>query len=134
MKKAILDSDTLSYFFRRDIQVVSKVDKYLIEFGFVYISIIIYYEILNGLLYKDANWQIHRFQEFVGCNSILPITRLSADASAQIYSGLRKSGKTISHNDVLIAGIAIVNDLILISNNTNHFERIQGLELDNWTL
>jgi len=134
MKQAIVDTDTLSYFFRGNSIVVDKVDKYLLEFGLINISIVTYYEILNGLLYKDANTQLRRFQEFVDYNTILPLTVLSADKSAQIYAELRKTGKTISHNDVLIAGIAITNDLILITNNTDHFERISELALDNWTI
>jgi len=132
MKQAIIDTDTLSYFFRGNSQVINKIDKYLVQFGFINISIVTYYEVLNGLLFKDANKQLQRFQEFVKYNKILPLTQISADKSARIYADLRKNGKTISHNDILIAGIAIMNDLILITNNTEHFERIKELEIDNW--
>jgi len=54
MKEALLDSDTVSYFFRGNKKVVGKVDKYLIEFGNINISVVTFYEILNGLLYKDS--------------------------------------------------------------------------------
>lgn len=40
----------------------------------------------------------------------------------------------IGHNDILIAGTAIENDLILITNNTKHFSLIKGLEIDNWKI
>ena len=133
MKQAIIDTDTLSYFFHGNRQVVNKIDQYLIEFGFINISIVTYYEVLNGLLYKDANKQLLNFQEFVQYNTVLPISISSADKSAQIYAELRKSGKTISHNDVLIAGIAIINNLVLITNNTEHFKRVPELDIDNWT-
>lgn len=43
-------------------------------------------------------------------------------------------GKVIGHNDVLIAGIALEQDMVLITNNTSHFNRIDGLSLDNWIL
>jgi len=89
---------------------------------------------LNGLLYKDANKQLQRFREFVGYNSVLPLTVESTEWSASIYAELRRLGKVISHNDVLIAGIAIANDLCLVTNNIAHFERIPNLELDNWSL
>jgi tRNA(fMet)-specific endonuclease VapC len=39
----------------------------------------------------------------------------------------------IGHADTLIAGVAIANELQLVTNNTAHFERIEGLETDNWT-
>jgi len=34
--------------------------------------------------------------------------------------------------DLMIASIAIANNLTLVSNNTKHFERVKGLEVDNW--
>jgi len=48
MKQVILDTDIISYFFRGNSKVISKFDKYLIKFGFVNISVVTYYEILNG--------------------------------------------------------------------------------------
>jgi tRNA(fMet)-specific endonuclease VapC len=35
--------------------------------------------------------------------------------------------------DTLIAGIAMTSELQLITNNTDHFARIKGLEIANWT-
>jgi len=40
MKQAIIDTDTLSYFFRGNGIVVDKIDKYLVEFGLINISIV----------------------------------------------------------------------------------------------
>ncbi|MDO8930018.1 MAG: hypothetical protein Q7J86_00020 [Bacteroidota bacterium] len=54
MKPSMLDTDILSEFLRGNKQVISKVDEHLKEYGFISLSIITYYEILNGLLYKDA--------------------------------------------------------------------------------
>ena len=34
--------------------------------------------------------------------------------------------------DILIAAVAIANDLILISNNIKEFSRISDLKLENW--
>ena len=55
-----------------------------------------------------------------------------AKTAATIQADLRKKGNEIGHTDTLIAGIAIISDLQLITNNTDHFNRIKGLELDNW--
>lgn len=54
MKTSMLDTDVLSEFLRGNKKVIAKVDEHLQEYGFVSLSIITYYEILNGLLYKDA--------------------------------------------------------------------------------
>ncbi len=132
MKQAIIDTDTLSYFFRKNPAVMAKLDKYLQEFGFVNISTVTYYEVLNGLYFKDAKNQLVLFEKFVEDNEILPLTAEVAQKAAAIYADLRKKGQIIGHNDVMIAGTAMVNDMTLISNNTNHFGRIEGLDLENW--
>ncbi|MCP5496820.1 MAG: type II toxin-antitoxin system VapC family toxin [Leptospiraceae bacterium] len=132
MKQALIDTDTLSYFFHKNSAVVEKLDKYLKEYGFINISVVTYYEVLNGLYFKDAKNQLVKFEQFVELNEILPLTDEIAKKSAEIYADLRKKGQTIGHNDTLIAGTAIVNDMTLVTNNTNHFGRIEGLEIDNW--
>lgn len=132
MKQALLDSDTISFFFRGTPKVVEKTDQYLNKHGFINISVISYYEIMNGLYYKDAQKQMSRFQEFVKLNHVIPLTTETANRAAKIYSDLRKTGKVIGHNDVMIAAIAIQNDMMLVTNNERHFNRIDGLMLDNW--
>lgn len=134
MRQAIIDTDTLSYFFRNNEMVVGKIEGYLQEFGFINMSVVTYYEVLNGLYFRDAKNQLSKFEKFVELTNILPLTEEIAQKSAKIYAELRKTGETIGHNDVMIAGTTIINDMILITNNTKHFERIPNLYLDNWKL
>ena len=49
MKQSILDTNILSEFLRGNIKIIKKVEEHLKKFGFVSLSIITYYEILNGL-------------------------------------------------------------------------------------
>ena len=133
MKLSMLDTDILSEFFRGNPKVIAKVDEHLKEFGFINLSIITYYEILNGLLYKDAKKQLAKFEAFVELNRVIPLTLRNAKIAATIQADLRKKGAEIGHTDTLIAGIAIANEMQLITNNTNHFKRIKGLEIANWT-
>ena len=132
MKPSMLDTDILSEFLRRNPSVVAKVDEHLRKYGAISLSIITYYEIMNGLLYKDAKKQFKRFNNFVKQNKVIPLTLRSAKKSAELFAELRKKGKEIGHTDTIIAGIAMTNKLQLITNNTNHFNRIKGLEIDNW--
>jgi len=132
MKQAILNTDILSEFLRGNSKVITKVDDHLKEYGYISLSIITYYEILNGLLFKDANKQLARFEEFVSYNKVIPLTMKSVKISASIQADLRKKGTEIGHTDTLIAGVALANNLQLITNNTVHFNRIAGLEVDNW--
>jgi tRNA(fMet)-specific endonuclease VapC len=133
MKQALIDTDTLSYFFRNNPNVVEKLDKYLQEFGFVNISVVTYYEVLNGLYFKDAKGQLAKFEQFVELNQVLPLTDEIAKKAAEIYANLRKKGMTVGHNDMMIACTAIINNMTLVTNNTKHYEKIDDLEMDNWS-
>ena len=133
MKPSMLDTDILSEFLRGNQKVINKVDEHLKEYGFISLSIITYYEILNGLLYKVARKQMTKFEDFVALNKVIPLTLRMAKAAAIIQADLRKKGTEIGHTDTLIAGIAITSELQLVTNNTDHFKRIKGLGLENWT-
>ena len=133
MKQSMLDTDILSEFLRGNAKVINKVDEHLKEYGFINLSIITYYEILNGLLYKDARKQLSKFEDFVALNKVIPLTLRMAKTAAIIQADLRKKGTEIGHTDTLIAGIAITSELQLVTNNTDHFKRIKGLVIENWT-
>ena len=132
MKPAILDTDIVSEFLRGNKKVVVKIDDYLKVFGFINFSMITYYEILNGLLYKDAQKQQKKFDDFVRINKVIPLTLRTAKIAATIQADLRRKGTVIGHTGTLIAGIAIANDLQLVTNNTKHFKRIKELQIANW--
>jgi tRNA(fMet)-specific endonuclease VapC len=56
----------------------------------------------------------------------------STAISADLYAKLRKAGTPVDDIDLLIAGIALANNLALATNNTKHFSRIQELDIINW--
>ncbi len=132
MKPVLVDSDTISFYFRNHPKVVKHFKEYLDEFERINFSIISYYEILSGLKYRDARKQLAAFLEFVECNSMLPITKDSIEFSADIYADLRKKGKLVDDIDILIAGIALSNGLVVVTHNIDHFKRINGLESEDW--
>lgn len=132
MSQHLLDTDTISFFFRGIPSVKEKVEALLTAEESIYISATSYYEICNGLYYKDAKKQLARFQEFASYCNILPFHQAIADIAAQIFADLRKNGKTVGHTDILIAATAIYHDLELITNNTKHFQDIASLKMDNW--
>ena len=134
MKPTLVDTDILSEFLRGTPKVAEQAAMYLQSYDAINFSIITYYEILNGLLYKDASKQLNKFLDFADLNKILPLTISAARQAAEIYADLKKTGQPIGHTDCLIAGIALTNGLQLVTNNTDHFKRVKGLDLVNWLL
>lgn len=51
---------------------------------------------------------------------------------AEIRWLLESQGKKIDTFDLLIAATALYNDLILVTGNESHFERIPNLKIENW--
>ena len=45
---------------------------------------------------------------------------------------LEKSGKKIGDMDMFIAATALEEDLIVVTGNVDHFNRIPGLKIENW--
>lgn len=58
------------------------------------------------------------------------------DNAAEQYGILRatleKRGTLIGPNDLLIASIALANNVTLITHNTAEFSRVRGLQLEDW--
>ena len=133
MKLALIDTDILSMFLRGDPVVRENFKHYLKAYNNINISIITHYEILSGLKHKDAQKQLSSFLEFASLSNILPLTTQSSENASIIYADLCKKGKPVDDIDLLIAGIAQENNMMVITNNTSHFERIKCIEIANWS-
>ncbi len=51
---------------------------------------------------------------------------------ARLRHQLQSTGQSIGSLDMLIAAHALSLDMVLVTNNTKEFERVQGLKLENW--
>ena len=60
----------------------------------------------------------------------------SSEIAGRIYADLERTGQPIGRADPMIAGVALKNDLVLSTGNTNHYQRIKNmgyeLEIENW--
>lgn len=62
----------------------------------------------------------------------LPFDDQAAEVASQIRAFLARRGTPISSNDILIAAIALVNNLTLVTHNTREFQRVPNLRLEDW--
>lgn len=73
-----------------------------------------------------ANKGVIAILEFAAQNLILPLTEESVTLCADIYATMRRGGTPVDEIDLLIAGVAISNGLVLVTHNQRHFNRIDG--------
>ena len=62
----------------------------------------------------------------------LPFDKAAALNFGRLRAALEKTGTPISPYDLMIAAIAQVHNLILVTNNTKEFSRIPELQLEDW--
>lgn len=132
MKECTLDTNIITAFFKNDTAVIAKISEYLEVFDNLTINIISYYEILRGLQDLGNAEKLRRFEEFMEENELISLRKETIQKAAEIYAFLKKKGKLIEDADILIAAIAVVEDLILVTHNTRHFGRIEGLQTEDW--
>ena len=64
--------------------------------------------------------------------NIIGFDTKAAYVCGRIRAELEKRGTPLDLADLEIAAIAIANNLILVTNNVRHFERVPLLQYENW--
>jgi tRNA(fMet)-specific endonuclease VapC len=89
------------------------------------------------LIYGAENAQnpaktLAKLKDFCSNLDILPYCENAAAHYGAVKAKLRQSGQIIGENDMHIAGHARSAGLVVVTNNTKHFERIPGLMVEDW--
>ena len=63
---------------------------------------------------------------------ILPFTEQDALAAADLMSPLVAVGNTLALQDIWLAGVAFQRNLTFVTRNRRDFDRITGLQVENW--
>jgi tRNA(fMet)-specific endonuclease VapC len=82
---------------------------------------------------KSGSWRNRQaLEKFLAPLDVVPFSQQSIWHYAQLRQQLQQQGKPIGSLDMLIAAHALSLDATLVTNNTQEFERIIGLKLENW--
>ena len=99
----------------------------------IYLCSVVKAELLFGARHSqrvEANLQ--RLELFFAPLGSLVFDDTCAEMYARIRHMLSVDGLLIGPNDMLIAAIALANDMILVTHNQKEFSRIIGLRLEDW--
>jgi tRNA(fMet)-specific endonuclease VapC len=64
--------------------------------------------------------------------TVLPLQPPTDKSYAQVRAALEQKGQIIGANDLLIAAHALSTGCVLVTGNVGEFERVEGLEVENW--
>ncbi len=132
MKKVLLDTDIFSAYLSDNQQVKKQVKQYLYHFDTLSISIITKYEILSGLYHKNSHNKLAKFKALLEFIEVLPLDDQAIEIASYKYAETRKSGQVVDDMDLLIASIALANNMAIATNNHKHFSKISELEIVDW--
>jgi predicted nucleic acid-binding protein len=127
-----LDTNIISLILRGDKGVKQRWRQEESEGNRSVIPLIVYYEVRRGLLANDATSKMRAFEELCATLGVDNLTVADMNTASSIYAEHKNSGTLIDDTDILIAAQCITHGHILVTNNTRHFERIEGLQLVDW--
>ncbi|HUY32476.1 MAG TPA: type II toxin-antitoxin system VapC family toxin [Pirellulales bacterium] len=64
--------------------------------------------------------------------TVLDFDAACAEQFGKLQGGLLQQGITVPVADLMIASVALIHNLTLVTNNTADFQKIRGLRLDDW--
>ncbi|MBI5750336.1 MAG: PIN domain-containing protein [Nitrospinae bacterium] len=129
--KYILDTDICIYWLKGIASIKNKIE--LVGLQNINTTIITVAELYHGAFYSEKiKDNLETIEKFVRVIKPLPITKNSAKKFGRIKSILKVRGEIIDNFDILIASIVFDNNGILVTNNTEHFNRIGKLRIENW--
>ncbi|MEE8059487.1 MAG: type II toxin-antitoxin system VapC family toxin [Pseudomonadales bacterium] len=136
-KTYMLDTNICSFLIRnKPDYLLDKLQKTVQSGHQVVISSITYAELSFGAASKKASPKMAGIvTDFVErLDTVLPWDKKAIEHSTIIKTELESSGTPISHNDTLIAGHAIAEGSLLVTDNVREFSRVTGLLFENWVV
>jgi tRNA(fMet)-specific endonuclease VapC len=131
VKKYLLDTNICIYFLKGQFNLHQKIKEVGIENCFV--SEITIAELKYGVANSNQREKNQEtLQKFQNKFTILPIFT-ALDVYAKEKARLKKKGRILDDFDLLIGATAISNNLALATRNVSDFDRLDGIEIEDWT-
>jgi len=129
----LLDTDTIIYNLKGNEAIKRNLQDHLEDP--MKICVITLMELYFGAYKsKKITGNLSKVRTIENAFEIISADRECAEIFGMLKASLKKSGALLDDFDLIIASLAMTNNLTLVTNNTKHFSRIDGLKLTNWTV
>ena len=129
----VLDTNTISYYFRGDPQVVSRLQA--LAPADVGVPAVVEYELRYGLArlpQEAAEPRLKALAQLLRPMQKLPFDSECAEQAARIRAALEAQSQPIGAMNMLIAATALRHQATLVTRNTREFSRVAGLRWVDW--
>lgn len=125
----MLDTNTVSYFFRQEPTVVKKLQQLNPEM--ICISSVTAAELFYGVK-KRKNQKLSDFlTTFLSAITVLDWDYQAAEVYGQLRADMEREGKIMGVQDQMIGALALATECVLVSSD-KAFQLIPNLVLENW--
>jgi tRNA(fMet)-specific endonuclease VapC len=131
LKKYLIDTNICIYYIKGKFDLNKKFEKADPENCFI--SEISLAELKFGVANSDKKEKNQKaLDNFLTGIKVVPIFH-SLDLYASEKARLRKAGTPVDDFDILIGVTSVTHNLTMVTNNTDHFKRLKGIVLEDWT-
>ena len=132
MLSYMLDTDISSYLMKRSHPALTQKIRTMYVDD-IFISVITKCELLFGIeLSPRPQQDLAALDAYLSEINVLGFPEGAATDYAEIRATLKRKGKIIGPNDLVIAAHARHLGLTLVTNNVREFGRVPGLQVENW--
>jgi len=129
--KYLLDTDIIIYWMKGNRDISHKI----VSEGFSNIAAA---DISKAELYYGAYKSLRTEENLAAITTLserinfIPFNDPSQSIFGMIKADLERKGTRLDDVDLMIASTAIAFNLVLVTNNINHMQRIPGINIENW--
>ena len=128
----LLDTDIIIYSLKGNQTVVWNLQLHMNDP--LHISAVTLMELYYGA-YKSSHVEsnLAKVKAIESSMGIFPVSQTLVEIFGLLKSNLEKTSTPLDDFDLVLAATALSHNLILVTNNTKHFQRINGLKIENWS-
>jgi tRNA(fMet)-specific endonuclease VapC len=131
MTKYLFDTNIISYFTSGKYpKLVDSILETSPDHRFI--NWVVQEELLYGVFRKGRVDLELRYQKFFQQCNIIQSDSEIIELCAKLEADLDARGLSLDLEDIWIAATCLVHDLTLVTNNLKHFERFDGLSVEDW--
>jgi tRNA(fMet)-specific endonuclease VapC len=128
----LLDTNVVVAFLNGDKSVLKRIR---VEIDKIALSTLVVAELDYGAkVSQKSEENLEKLYRLVDIVQVVPFDIECARIFGTIKSRLRSLGKPTGEVDALIAATAMAHEAILVTTNKKHFENIEGLKVEIWSI